>query len=460
MGKRLAVLMFSILLGGVGWNGASFAQPPVPASPELLVNLFTPGSQLAPAVAMDAAGNFVVIWLSDPGNGDRDIRVRRYDSAGNPLIDGTLVNSFTLGNQADPAVDMNAAGSFVVTWHSNGQDGDDYGVFARRFASSGVALATEFQVNLTTIGRQDLPAVGLDDQGDFVIAWQSSDGSYTGIFGRRFASSGVAHATEFQINTTTASTQVIPDVDLDADGGFVVVWTSAHEPSFGVFGQRFSSTGVLLGLEFPLHSYVTNSQTDAHVGLDADGDFVAVWMSNQQDGSLGGIFGRRFSSAGTPRGAEFQVNDYATGYQHQPDIAVDRDGDFVVVWTTYEYPDKETLARRFKARGATEGPDLPVNTSSVGRQYLAAVDTDADGDFVVAWSSSHGGTLDVIGRLFDVAPQLDIDGDGVFDALTDGVLVLRFGFGFTGQTLITGAVGAGCTRCDAPSITSYLQTLL
>ena len=42
------------------------------------------------------------------------------------------------------------------------------------------------------------------------------------------------------------------------------------------------------------------------------------------------------------------------------------------------------------------------------------------------------------------------------DPLTDGLLVLRYLFGFTGDTLITGAVGANCTRCDAPSIEAYL----
>ena len=46
------------------------------------------------------------------------------------------------------------------------------------------------------------------------------------------------------------------------------------------------------------------------------------------------------------------------------------------------------------------------------------------------------------------------------EPLTDGLLVLRLLFGFTGATLISGAVGAGCTRCDATSILAYLEPLL
>jgi hypothetical protein len=41
--------------------------------------------------------------------------------------------------------------------------------------------------------------------------------------------------------------------------------------------------------------------------------------------------------------------------------------------------------------------------------------------------------------------------------LTDGLLVLRYTFGFTGAVLTTGAVGAGCTRCDDASISAYLD---
>ena len=54
---------------------------------------------------------------------------------------------------------------------------------------------------------------------------------------------------------------------------------------------------------------------------------------------------------------------------------------------------------------------------------------------------------------------LDIDGNGSLGPLTDGLLVLRYLFSFTGPTLVNGAIGANCTRCDAPAITTYLQSI-
>ena len=116
--------------------------------------------------------------------------------------------------------------------------------------------------------------------------------------------------------------------------------------------------------------------------------------------------------------------------------------------------------RRFKASGAPQNLDTQVNTRTAGVQALAAVATDLDGDFVVIWNGVDGVDFGVFGQRFDVSPLIDVDGDGKFLPLTDGLLLLRFAFGFSGATLVTGAVGPGCTRCDGPSITAYLQSLM
>jgi hypothetical protein len=85
------------------------------------------------------------------------------------------------------------------------------------------------------------------------------------------------------------------------------------------------------------------------------------------------------------------------------------------------------------------GPTL-VNAAVAGNCARCTADEIAD----------HIAALDLV---------LDIDDDGALEALTDGLLVLRFLFGFTGTTLTTGAVGASCDRCDAAAIEPYLHTL-
>jgi hypothetical protein len=70
-------------------------------------------------------------------------------------------------------------------------------------------------------------------------------------------------------------------------------------------------------------------------------------------------------------------------------------------------------------------------------------------------------TADAIANAIDQAASiLDVDGNGAQDALTDGVLILRALFGFQGDTLIDGAVGAGATRTTADAISAFISLAL
>jgi hypothetical protein len=85
-------------------------------------------------------------------------------------------------------------------------------------------------------------------------------------------------------------------------------------------------------------------------------------------------------------------------------------------------------------------------------------DTDDDGDDVSDDQEAVDGT-DPLNR-YDCNScfDFDIDIDGETAALTDGLLVLRHLFGFEGTTLTSGAVTGTATRSDANTITSYLDT--
>jgi len=92
-------------------------------------------------------------------------------------------------------------------------------------------LWVQFQVNTYTTSWQVEPAVASDAAGNFVVVWISQDGSGGGVFGQRYASTGSALGTEFQVNTYTTGDQGYPvAVSADAAGNFVVVWNS--EPSY------------------------------------------------------------------------------------------------------------------------------------------------------------------------------------------------------------------------------------
>src|SRR3546814_18947425 len=54
--------------------------------------------------------------------------------------------------------------------------------------------------------------------------------------------------------------------------------------------------------------------------------------SDGQDGSVDGVYARRYDAQGMPRGGEFLVNVTTRNRQYAPRIAIDGSGGFVVVW--------------------------------------------------------------------------------------------------------------------------------
>ena len=58
-----------------------------------------------------------------------------------------------------------------------------------------------------------------------------------------------------------------------------------------------------------------------------------------------------------------------------------------------------------------------------------------------------------------ISLAMDIDGNGIVDALTDGLLLIRWQFGLRGAALIAGAVAADATRTSVAQIEGYLTRL-
>jgi len=374
---------------------AAMPQGGTPLGPEYQVNTFTTGSQRAPAAATGVGGTIVIVWDSPQDGSGTGIFGQRYSGAGVPLGPEFRVNTFTTGNQSAPGVTSDIGGNFVVVWSSELQDGSGLGVFGQRYSSSGAPAGLEFRINSYTTGDQLAPALSVDKSGIFLVAWMSDgqDGSGAGIFGQRYIGFGPALGTEFRANTATTGDQRSPAVAASESGVFVVVWDSNGQDgsSFGVFGQRYISSGSPLGPEFRANTFTTSSQLAPSVAATS-GSFVVAWQSQGQDGSGYGVFGQRFGAAGAPLGPEFLVNSVVAGDQASPSVADGIGGEFVVVWDSPHPQDGSVIGifgQRFASAGVPLGLEFRVNTYTTAAQSRAHVAASFSGNFVVAWTSDQ-----------------------------------------------------------------------
>jgi hypothetical protein len=300
---------------GYGIFGRRYGVDGQPRADEFLVNTYTTDGQGGPQVACAGDGRFVVTWESilHPVSGGRDYTVSGQRYASDGIAAGTEFLISDLGYDSEfPHAAMRPDGSIVVAWTAFSEDGDLGGIFARQYDATGDPVGTSFQVNTYTTGDQYREHVLMRPDGGFVIAWDSQnyleplvpseDGSFGGVFARRFDVGGAALGDPFQINTYTTDFQTRPRLTNLEDGGFMVVWESLDALGYGgqdgsghgVFGRQYDSAGQPTSSEFQVNAYATGFQAGASVAEIKAGRFVVSWQSKDQDGDAYGIFGRLF----------------------------------------------------------------------------------------------------------------------------------------------------------------------
>ena len=401
---RAALILSAGVVAGVVTTPVG-AQTPLPLGPQALANSVTAGHQDQPAVAMDANGDFIVVWRDELVDGSGTAIVgRRFSSAtGLPLSAQFVVNSTLVGDQANPAIAMNANGRFVVVWEGPDTTGPvTPGIFASLRAPNGSPIVAEFPVNTTQAGTQQRPAVDIQADGRFLITWQDDSVAGFGatgkdIVGRFYPATfpSVLPGSPVRLNTAVlAGDQEEPAVVVDpVSGGWYVGWQGPTLPPVApaVWVRVLDNAGAGQP-EVPLNTSF-GSSLRSHVALSANslGNAVAVW----QDAFANSIFARELAD-GLPTGFELQVNLSLDHLNREPAVALDELGNFVTLWI-------EAVGALSGSADATAGSPIVIQgrkkNSGSGFSELFPPPTDAQfpvnsggADFADPWIAgrAHG----------------------------------------------------------------------
>jgi hypothetical protein len=264
-----------------------------------------------------------------------------------------------------------------------------------------VPVGTEFQVSSYTNGGW-FPRVASDAEGNFVVVWF---GPQHHIYGQRYSSVGEPLGSEFRVSTDKPvlllDGNFFRDIDVSAsaDGAFVIVWTSFDNTSdfnVGVYGRRFDSAGSAMGAEFQVNTYTSPIQYNPSVAMAPTGGFVVAWENYDGIYSASrGVSGRLFDSSGTPMGMDFRVSSF-TYFQSNVDVAPRKDGSFVFVWQDAE----NAVGQIYAGDGSQIGSRFHVSSGAAFRGF-PGVQAAQDGSFIVVWIGNDGGGAGMSGRRFD-----------------------------------------------------------
>jgi hypothetical protein len=140
----------------------------------------------------------------------------------------------------------------------------------------------------------------------------------------------------FRVSRCTTCIQEIPAIAGSPSGAYSVVWegSSPADPK-GILARVFTRTGAARGGDLQVNGDLPLAQFDPAVAVDKQGNYIVVWGGGPDSNS--DIFGQKLTATGGKSGALFKISadDPAAPtvpMDINPAIAVGPDGGFVVVW--------------------------------------------------------------------------------------------------------------------------------
>ena len=331
------------------------------------------------------------------------------------------------------------------------------------------AISNGYSPILTVIGANPAPVSSEAAIGDLsATAIDAEDGDLTSRIVTTVAEApvnavGYTHVHTYSVTDSDENTQstqrkinvVTTTADADGDGVADIQDVFPNDPA-----ESSDSDGDRVGDnadQFPFDPSETK---------DSDGDGVG----DNRDAFA-------FDASETVDADKDGVGDNADLYDDDPSEAFDTDGDGIA--NNADPDDDNDGYTDVEERAA--GTDL-LSASSCPGCFSFDVDNDGeakaltDGLLVIRHLFGFSGEALIAGALGSNAKrttsedigaylgsattELDIDGDEEAKALTDGLLLIRQLFGFTGNALISGAVGETAERATASSIQSYIAQRL
>lgn len=245
------------------------------------------------AVAMNARGDWAVAWDVAGADDRRHVFAQGYTDGG--IRTGIIpVSSNLVGSAWTADVAIDADGDFAVVFQVSDNIGLS-GTYVRRFDRSSLI---SLPASLVSFGASPAPAIAMGADGSFVVAWGVSDA----VTVRRYFANGIAEGLDVEVGHA-GKTQAI-DVTADERRNFLVTWAAVGvDGAADVLARGYASNGSAAGAAFRLNSYFESQQTNPSAALRADGSFVATWNSWNQDGGLMDVYARRFGNTAPPAAA-------------------------------------------------------------------------------------------------------------------------------------------------------------
>ena len=360
----------------------------------------------------------------------------------------------TFVNELSDLLDADISASNDVTGHQSLQGDWEFEYQIGQIESDvifSVEILTDWNYSLQTdsdsedrpvASRGSAQSIAISDNGHVVQAFvELNDGGPQDAFYVQTDQSltgGTRH-----LLTNQEGSQDNVNVAIADNGDKVFVWSNDVRNADGTFalnadGSRAQNIYARVigadGNDIRSEFLVDTAADNATVDMDSNGNFVIAWEGRHADDN-NGILVQAFDSSGTEIGSAQLVNEATTSGENGPDVSINDNNEFVVVWDNYQNANNgsEIFSRRFNIDFANSqvdpaGDQLTIRNSDVdlvilaapggGVHFGASVDLSESGAYVVAYTADTTNEIKDGSRFEALAPLNIFAGSIAADAAT------------------------------------------
>jgi hypothetical protein len=292
------------------------------------------GNANSPQVAVDDNGNAVAVWSQSDGTNWR-IQANRFTPASGEDEAGTWGSAEPISNDGTdasaPQIAVDSNGNAIAVWiqpdgrvYANGYNGDwgtPQPIDANNGEPSGPQIVMDSNNNATAVWAQNsriyanrhvagawgtaepidngtgtataAPQIAVDSEGSVTVVWSQSDGTYASIWTNRFTGSGWGNAITIENLDGNAN---VPQIAMNPGGTAAAVWSQSSptaETRSRIRSAHFNpadASGPSGGWSMdadPIDNFsrqiyvpaITDQgvSTEPRIAIDGDGNILVVW---------------------------------------------------------------------------------------------------------------------------------------------------------------------------------------
>jgi len=235
-------------------------------------------------------------------------------------------------------------------------------------------------VNIIETGTGNLPQIAIDPQGNAIVVWQQYDGTWWNIWANRY-NPLVGWGTAELIGTKDSIDSYQPHIAIDSQGNAIAVWYQGNRPTYSIWVNRYTH-GTGWGKAENIETYETNYLNPPQMAVDSQGNAIVVW--GKTDGTRDRIWAKRYSNGSGWGNAELIGTDNAVD-ANDPQVVIDQQGNAFAIWHQWDNQNNNILATRYMSGSGWSEP------ISIGSDTLGGIDSyprlavDAKSNVVAVW---------------------------------------------------------------------------